>query len=146
MMPLNKVRPPLLLGLLMCLYGVLASLAIWRTFATSSMDIFSLGVIPVLLGLIYRASWASLVLKIYIGLETLGLSALGIVALVIYKVTPKEIENLSFMGHKLSISYIAIVSVSLIALQVWIALHPSTKAYLVLSDDSNSSDKLEAKN
>lgn len=130
MIPINRPRPPLLLSILICLYTLLAGAAIWRALATLSIDVFSLGVVPVLLGLIFRASWASLVLKIYIGLETLGLSALGIVAIIAYKVTPQDIENLSFMGHSLSIPLLAVVGIGLIALQIWIALHPSTCAYL----------------
>jgi hypothetical protein len=119
---------PLLL--LMALYSLFAIAAIIRAYATQTVDMFSLGVIPVLIGLICRAPWASLVLKIYIGLETLGLSALGIIAIVAHYVSPDLIANLQFMNHPISIPWIAILSLFLIAAQLWVALHPSTRAYL----------------
>ncbi|CAM4067151.1 hypothetical protein SHDE107825_02440 [Shewanella denitrificans] len=119
---------PLLL--LMALYTLFAIAAIIRAFTTQTVDMFSLGVIPVLIGLIWRASWASLVLKIYIGLETLGLSALGIVAIVAHYVSPETIENVRFMDLPISIPWVALMCVCLIAAQIWIALHPSTLAYL----------------
>jgi hypothetical protein len=124
-------RPPMPLLLLMALYTLFAIAAIVRAYATHTVDMFSLGVIPVLLGLVLRASWASLVLKIYIGLETLGLSALGVVAIIAHYVSPELIANLQFMGHAISIPWVAVLSLCLITAQLWVAFHPSTRAYLI---------------
>ncbi|WP_259394795.1 hypothetical protein [Shewanella sp. SR44-3] len=129
-------RPPAPLTLLMALYALLGIAAIARAVTTQTVDMFSLGVIPVLIGLLWRASWASLVLKIYIGLETLGLSALGIVAIVAHYVSPKTIENVRFMDLPISIPWVALLCVGLITAQVWVAFHSSTKAYLSPSEPS----------
>jgi hypothetical protein len=123
-------RPPMPLLLLMALYTLFAIAALVRAYVTQTVDMFSLGVIPVLIGLVLRAAWASLVLKIYIGLEALGLSALGIVAIVAHYVSPKTIENVRFMDLPISIPWIAVLCLCLIVAQLWVALHPSTRAYL----------------
>ncbi|GIU38743.1 hypothetical protein [Shewanella colwelliana] len=122
-------RPTLALSLLIALYLVIAVIALWRTIDTQAMDLFSLGVLPVLIGLYLRASWAGVVLKVYIAIQTLGFTALATTGIIAYQITPEDVKVV-FNGQELPLPLIAILVVSLLAFQWWVAFTASTKRYL----------------
>lgn len=122
-------RPHLAMLLLICLYLVTSVIAVWRTLATQSLDLFTIGVIPVVIGLLLRAEWAGLLLKIYIAIQTIAFSALGMTAVIAYQITPEEVKVV-FKGQQISISLIVVVVSLLLLFQWWVALSKSTKAYL----------------
>lgn len=122
-------RPHLAMLLLICLYLVTSVIAVWRTLATQSLDLFTIGVIPVVIGLLLRAEWAGLLLKIYIAIQTIAFSALGMTAVIAYQITPEEVKVV-FKGQQISIPLIIVVVSLLLLFQWWVALSKSTKAYL----------------
>ncbi|GIU43123.1 hypothetical protein [Shewanella algidipiscicola] len=122
-------RPHLAMLLLICLYLVTSVIAVWRTLATQSLDLFTIGVIPVVIGLLLRAEWAGLLLKIYIAIQTIAFSALGMTAVIAYQITPEEVKVV-FKGQQISIPLIVVVVSLLLLFQWWVALSKSTKAYL----------------
>lgn len=122
-------RPHFAMLLLICLYLVTSVIAVWRTLATQSLDLFTIGVIPVVIGLLLRAEWAGLLLKIYIAIQTIAFSALGMTAVIAYQITPEEVKVV-FKGQQISIPLIVVVVSLLLLFQWWVALSKSTKAYL----------------
>ncbi|MPY25925.1 hypothetical protein FM037_02090 [Shewanella psychropiezotolerans] len=122
-------KPPLGLSILMFLYFALALIALFRAVNTQAVDLFSLGVIPVLIGLLLRTNWASIVFKVYLGIQTLGLSALGGTAIIAYQISPQDVKVI-LDGHDIPVPLIAIVATLLLSFQIYLALAKSTKAYL----------------
>lgn len=131
-------RPHFAMLLLICLYLVISVIAVWRTLATQSLDLFTIGVIPVVIGLLLRAEWAGLLLKIYVAIQTLAFSALGMTAIIAYQITPEEVKVV-FKGQQISIPLIAIVVTLLLLFQWWVAMSKSTKAYLSRPERSGPS-------
>ncbi|EGM68618.1 hypothetical protein [Shewanella sp. HN-41] len=121
---------PKRLILLVVLYCLISIAALWRAIATQSFDLFTLGVLPVLAGIIMRAPWSSLVLKIYLGMQTLGFSALGITAIIAYRITPEDV-NVVFAGHNIPMLPLIIGIMSLLLVQYWIAFSKVTYHYLI---------------
>lgn len=121
---------PKRLILLVVLYCLISIAALWRAIATQSFDLFTLGVLPVLAGIIMRAPWSSLVLKIYLGMQTLGFSALGITAIIAYRITPEDV-NVVFAGHNIPMLPLTIGIMSLLLVQYWIAFSKVTYHYLI---------------
>ncbi|MBL4816007.1 MAG: hypothetical protein JKY74_11045 [Shewanella sp.] len=122
-------KPPLGLSILMFLYFALALVALFRAVNTQAVDLFSLGVIPVLIGLVLRTNWASIVFKVYLGIQTLGLSALGGTAIIAYQISPQDVKVI-LDGHDIPVPLIAIIASLLLSFQIYLALAKSTKAYL----------------
>lgn len=126
----HKPNPmPKRLILLIALYTLFAIIALLRAVATGSFDLFSLGVLPVLFGILTQAPWSSLVLKIYIGLQTLGLSALGVTAIIAYQITPQDVKVV-IEGHNIPMLPLVISIISLLMIQYWIAFSRITRDYL----------------
>ncbi|QYJ90445.1 hypothetical protein [Shewanella halotolerans] len=124
---MNRPSPSILL--LIALYIVIAILAGWRALDSQTLDLFTLGVIPVIIGLIARTSWASLVLKIYIGIQTLGFTALGATAVIAYQITPEDVKVV-VRGQELPIWAIALVVTALLSFQWYMAFSKGMKKYL----------------
>ncbi|MBE7214488.1 hypothetical protein MK852_05315 [Shewanella benthica] len=122
-------KPPLGLSILMFLYFALALVALFRAVNTQAVDLFSLGVIPVLIGLVLRTNWASIVFKVYLGIQTLGLSALGGTAIIAYQISPQDVKVI-LDGHDIPVPLIAIIAGLLLSFQIYLALAKSTQAYL----------------
>ncbi|MGL5359945.1 MAG: hypothetical protein ACRDBI_09570 [Shewanella sp.] len=120
---------PKRLVLLIALYCLVSIAALLRAYSTQSFDLFSLGVLPVLVGLLIRAPWASLVLKIYLGMQTLGFSALGITAILAYRISPEEVKVM-FAGEQLPMLPLVCSIIALLLLQYWIAFSKVTNRYL----------------
>lgn len=120
---------PKRLILLIALYCLISIVALWRAIATQSFDLFTLGVLPVLVGILVRAPWSSLVLKIYLGMQTLGFSALGITAIIAYRITPQDVKVV-FAGHNIPIQPLVICIISLLLVQYWVGLSKVTHHYL----------------
>lgn len=120
---------PKRLILLVALYCLISIAALWRAIATQSFDLFTLGVLPVLAGIIMRAPWSSLVLKIYLGMQTLGFSALGITAIIAYRITPEDVKVV-FAGQNIPIQPLVISVISLLLVQYWVAFSKVTYHYL----------------
>ncbi|ESE39772.1 hypothetical protein [Shewanella decolorationis] len=126
---------PKRLILLIALYTLFAIIALLRAVATGSFDLFSLGVLPVLFGILTQAPWSSLVLKIYIGLQTLGLSALGVTAIIAYQITPQDVKVV-IEGHNIPMLPLVISIISLLMIQYWIAFSRITRDYLTAKTNS----------
>lgn len=122
-------RPSVRLILLIILYVIFSAAAIWRAVQSQSLDLFTLGVIPVLVGILVRAPWASVVLKIYVALETLGLCALAITAIIAYQLTPEDVKVI-VNGHNIPILPLVSSIILLLAFQYWVAFSHSTAQYL----------------
>lgn len=132
----HKPKPmPKRLILLIALYTLFAIIALLRAVATGSFDLFSLGVLPVLFGILTQAPWSSLVLKIYIGLQTLGLSALGVTAIIAYQITPQDVKVV-IEGHNIPMPPLVISIISLLMIQYWIAFSRITRDYLTAKTNS----------
>ncbi len=125
----TMTRPPLPLLLLMLMYLLLAIVALWRAIDTQSMDLFSLGVIPVLIGMVLKAKWATVVLKVYIAIQALGFSALATTAILAYQISPEDVKVV-VDGQSIPIPLIAAIAILLLAFQLFIAFSKSTKSYL----------------
>ncbi len=87
-----SISRPIPLVLLCILYLVLAVVALWRTISTGAVDLFTLGVIPVLVGIVMRTSWSLWALRIYLFIQTLGLMAFATTALVALQITPQDVK------------------------------------------------------
>ncbi|MCE9679829.1 hypothetical protein LZP69_11715 [Shewanella sp. AS1] len=122
-------RPPIRLSILIFLYFLGSLFAIYRMISTASLDLFSAGMLPVLVGLILRTQWAGVVLKIYLGIQTLGFTALGVTAVIAYQVSPEDVR-LSLFGRELSVPIIALAVLLLLLFQWWIAFSKPTREYL----------------
>jgi len=122
-------KAPLPLRLLILLYLLLTVGALARTIGTGAVDLFTLGVIPVLLGLVLRTAWAEVVLKVYIALQTLGFAALGVTAILALKISPEDVK-VELLGHNLPIGAVTLAIVALLVYQYWVAFSASTRDYL----------------
>ncbi|MGI2204206.1 hypothetical protein ACROAH_09935 [Shewanella oncorhynchi] len=120
---------PKRLILLITLYCLFSIAALWRTVMTQSLDVFTLGVLPVLVGILIRAPWSSLVLKIYIGMQTLGFSALGITAIIAYRITPEDVKVV-VSGHNIPMLPLTVSIIVILLVQYWIAFSKVTSHYL----------------
>lgn len=125
----GKKFMPKRLVLLIALYCLVSIAALLRAYLTQSFDLFSLGVLPVLAGILIRAPWASLVLKIYLGMQTLGLSALGITAILAYRISPEEVKVI-FAGQHIPMLPLVCSIIALLLLQYWIAFSEVSYRYL----------------
>lgn len=122
-------KPHPMLAVLMFIYFLLAFAALWRTATTQSYDLFTLGVFPVLYGLIMRRYWAAVVLKIYLVIQTVALLALATAAVIAYQITPEDVKVI-FQGRDIPISAIVISALVAMSFQYWIAFSQKTKDYL----------------
>lgn len=123
-------KPTPALSIIMLLYAIFAIIAIWRALSIQAIDLFSLGVIPVLVGLAMRTSWAGIAFKVYLFIQTLGLAALAGAAIIAYQVTPDDVKVV-FNNQEIPVPLIAVSGVLLLAFQFWVAFSRTTKAYLV---------------
>ncbi|WP_299790419.1 hypothetical protein [uncultured Shewanella sp.] len=122
-------RPSPALFIIMFLYSILAIVAIYRAVSTQSVDLFSLGVIPVLVGLAMRTSWAGIAFKVYLFIQTLGLAALAGTAIIAYQVTPDDVKVV-INNQEIPVPLIALLGVTLLGFQFWVAFSKKTNAYL----------------
>ncbi|RTR40513.1 hypothetical protein EKG38_00900 [Shewanella canadensis] len=123
-------KPTPALSIIMLLYALLAIVALWRAVSIQAIDLFSLGVIPVLLGLAMRTSWAGIAFKVYLFIQTLGLAALAGTAIIAYQITPDEVKVV-LNNQEIPVPLIAVSGLLLLAFQFWVAFSNTTKAYLV---------------
>ena len=122
-------KPTFALSLIMILYAVLAAIATWRAINIQVFDLFSFGVVPVLFGLMLRTSWASIAFKVYLAIQTLGLTALAGTAIIAYQISPQDVKVV-FNNVEIPVPLIAITASLALAFQFWVAFSPSTKRYL----------------
>lgn len=122
-------KPHPLLAILMALYVLLAFAALWRTATTQTFDLFTLGVFPVLYGLILRRFWAEVLLKIYLVIQTVALLALATAAIIAYQITPEDVKVI-FQGRDIPISAIVISALIAMSFQYSVAFSQKTKNYL----------------
>ncbi len=122
-------KPTLALGIIMFLYAVLAAVATWRAINIQVIDLFSFGVVPVLIGLALRTSWAGIAFKVYLAIQTLGLTALAGTAIIAYQVSPEDVKVV-FNNYQIPVPLIAITAGLLLSFQFWVAFSASTKRYL----------------
>lgn len=129
--------PPLPLCLLFCLYLVLALLSITRAIITGSLDMFTLGVLPVLVGLVLKTTWALWAVRIYTAIQTLGCAALGVTAILASHISPED-TRLFFAGAEIPLWLVAATLFVLLSFQWWVAFLPSTRRYLHVASAANT--------
>ncbi|MCG9730262.1 hypothetical protein L1D44_10410 [Shewanella sp. Isolate13] len=122
-------KPHPLLAILMFLYALLAIAALWRTLSTQAFDLLTLGVFPVLYGLIMRRFWAGVVLKIYLAIQTVALLALATAAIIAYQITPEDVVVI-VKGQNIPIVAIVVAALIAMTFQFWVAFSPKTRLYL----------------
>jgi hypothetical protein len=122
-------RMPIRVILLISLYVVVTIIAIWRAITFQTYDLLTLGVIPVLIGLVKRATWTKVLLLSYVGLQTLGLAAMTTTAVIAYKVTPDDV-NLVFQGYDIPLLPLWLLLVSVVTFQWWVGLSNTMRDYL----------------
>ncbi|MCL1124821.1 hypothetical protein [Shewanella surugensis] len=122
-------KPPFLLMLLFILYFLVAILSIIRSINIHAVDLFTLGVIPVLAGLILRTPWASIIFKLYLVIQTLGFAAFGITALIAYQLTPEDVKVV-LNNHTIPMQYLIPTVCMTLIFQYWVALSRKTREYL----------------
>ncbi|ARD20986.1 hypothetical protein [Shewanella japonica] len=120
---------PRRLIILMAFYIFLSILALLRSYAIQGIDLFTIGVIPVLFGLVKRTHWASLVLKIYLAIQTLAMLALSTTAIIAYQITPEDVK-VEFNGVSIPVPAIALSAVLILGYQYWVAFSQKTTQYL----------------
>lgn len=130
-------KPHPLLAFLMFIYGLVAIAALWRTFTTLNFDLLTLGVFPVLYGLITRQFWAAVVLKIYLAIQTVALLALATAAVIAYQITPEDVKVI-YQGQNIPISGIVVTAIIVMSFQYWIAFSQKTKQYLTSTPSSKN--------
>jgi hypothetical protein len=123
-------RMPIRVMLLISLYVVLTIIAIWRATTYQAYDLLTLGVIPVFIGLIRRASWTKVLLISYVGLQTLGLTAITTTAIIAYQITPDDVK-LVFQGYDIPLIPLWLLLLSVVVFQWWVGLSNVTRDYLV---------------
>ncbi|MCL1146492.1 hypothetical protein AB4298_14125 [Shewanella sp. 10N.261.52.F9] len=129
-------KPHPLLAIFMFIYALLAVAALWRTFTMQTFDLLTLGVFPVLYGLITRQFWAAVVLKIYLAIQTVALLALATAAVIAYQITPEDVKVI-YQGRNIPISGIVVTAVIVMSFQYWIAFSHKTREYLNSKTTSN---------
>lgn len=122
-------KPTLALSLIMILYAVLATIATWRAINIQVIDLFSFGVIPVLFGLLLRTSWAGIVFKVYLAIQTLGLTAFAGTTIIAYQISPQDVKVV-FNNVEIPVPLIAAIASLTLVFQFWVAFSTSTKTYL----------------
>ncbi|NRD75616.1 hypothetical protein HQQ94_20810 [Shewanella sp. VB17] len=122
-------KPTLPLSIIMILYAIMTAVATWRAINIQAVDLFSLGVVPVLLGLMLRTSWASIAFKAYLAIQTLGLTALAGTAIIAYQISPQDVK-IAFNNQEIPVPLVAIAATILLVFQYWVAFSKSTKVYL----------------
>lgn len=126
---MTSAKRPLGIILLITLYTLFTLIALWRATQYAAFDILTLGVLPVLVGLLIHAKWAKIVLFFHLGLQTLVLMAIGTTTLIAFQITPEDVK-IEFNGQIIPIWIVACGAISLLALQWWAALSHKARQYL----------------
>jgi hypothetical protein len=123
-------RMPIRVMLLISLYVVLTLVAIWRAITFQAFDLLTLGVIPMLIGIVQRAAWTKILLLSYVSLQTLGLAAMTTTAVIAYQITPDDVK-LVFQGYNIPLIPLWLLLLSLVVFQWWVGLSNVTRDYLI---------------
>ncbi len=121
--------PPFPLFLLIIAYVCVTIFAIIRSINIHAIDLFTLGVIPVIFGLVLRTSWAGIVFKLYLVIQTLGFVAFGITALVAYQITPEDVKVV-LNDRLIPMQYLVPTIICALIFQYWVAFSSQTQNYL----------------
>lgn len=127
-------KPNLSLILLIVLYVIFSIAAVWRAIDIGTIDVFTLGVVPVLIGMLIRAPWSNAVLKVYVALQALGFSALGVTAILAYQITPEDVRVV-IAGEELPMLPLILSIIALLVFQFSVAFSSKTKRYLNQADE-----------
>ena len=122
-------KPTVALSIIMILYAMIAAIATWRAINIQLIDLFSLGVVPVLFGLVLRTSWANIAFKAYLAIQTLGFAALACTAIIAYQISPEDVK-IPLNNQEIPVPLVAITTSITLAFQYWVAFSKSTKIYL----------------
>ena len=119
---------PFSLRLLSFFYVLVVIIAAWRFVDTHSLEVFTLGVLPVLYGIWKVKSWTLIVLRIYLACQTLGLAALGMTAIIAYQLTPQDVVVM-FKGHQIPMLPLVVTTLGLLVFQWWVAFNPNCNSF-----------------
>ena len=123
-------RMPIRVMLLISLYVVLTIVAAWRATTYQAYDLLTLGVVPVFIGLIQRAAWTKVLLISYVGLQTLGLTAMTTTAIIAYQITPDDVK-IVFQGYNVPLIPLWLLLLGVVVFQWWVGLSNVTRDYLI---------------
>ncbi|MBR9727578.1 hypothetical protein ACFOD0_04575 [Shewanella intestini] len=120
---------PIRVYLLFTLYILLAVVSLWKAISFTSFDLLTIGVFPVIVGLVYKTRWARVVLFVYIILQSLGFIAMSVVAIIAYQITPEDV-NIVVNDINIPILPLALSLLSIIIFQWWVVCTKPIKQYL----------------
>ncbi len=113
---------PTSLRLLSCFYILLLIIAVWRFVDTNSLEVFTLGVLPVLYGIWKVKPWTLIALRAYLVCQTLAFSALAVTAIIAYVLTPQDVKVV-FKGQNIPMFPLILGICGLLAFQWWAAFN-----------------------
>ncbi|WP_133405653.1 hypothetical protein [Parashewanella tropica] len=116
------------LKVLTALYILVLLAAIWRFLDTSRLELFTLGVIPVLYGIFKDKAWTLICLRVYLAIQILGVSALAMTAIIAYQITPQDVA-VNFKGMNIPLLPLSISVVLLLIFQLWVAFSKENRQY-----------------
>ncbi len=119
---------PALLRVLMVLYIVVALIAVWRFIEVLEIDLFTLGAGPVVYGIWHQKPWTLIVMRVYLAVQTLAFSALGVTAVIAYQLTPEDVI-VTFKGMTIPMLPLVLSIILLLVFQFFVAFKPQTKNY-----------------
>ncbi|RYV03467.1 hypothetical protein SOPP22_04165 [Shewanella sp. OPT22] len=119
---------PFSLRILSVLYVFIVVAAVWRFVDANSIEVFTVGVLPVLYGIWRVESWTLIVLRIYLACQTLGVVALGAAAVIAYQITPEDVKVV-FEGHNIPMLPLVVAIIGLLSFQWWVAFSAQNIKY-----------------
>ncbi|MBM7073241.1 hypothetical protein JQC92_14590 [Shewanella sp. 202IG2-18] len=111
---------PLSLRILSIFYVLIVIAAVWRFVDANSLEMFTVGVLPVLYGVWRVESWTLIVLRVYLACQTLGVVALGATAVIAYQITPEDVKVV-FEGHTIPMLPLVVAIIGFLSFQWWVA-------------------------
>ncbi|MBV7317540.1 hypothetical protein [Shewanella sp. NIFS-20-20] len=109
-------------------YFIAAILGISYAIISGNINLFSLGMIPVLAGIYLRADWGLLVLRVYIAIQGLAIIAFATTAVIAWQITPEDVI-VQWHGTIIPLWLVASVAILTQILQWFVAFNSSTKVY-----------------
>ncbi|RJY17869.1 hypothetical protein D5R81_07350 [Parashewanella spongiae] len=120
---------PALLRVLMMMYIMVVLIAVWRFFEVQEVDLFTLGAAPVIFGIWHQKPWTLIVMRVYLAIQTLAFSALGVTAIIAYQLTPEDVV-VTFKGVTIPMLPLVLSIILLLGFQIFVAFTKQTKHYL----------------
>ncbi|QDF65946.1 hypothetical protein FJQ87_03990 [Shewanella sp. SNU WT4] len=109
-------------------YLLAATLGMTYAITSANLNLFSLGMIPVLVGIYLRADWGLLLLRLYIAIQALAIMALATTAVIAWQINPKEVV-VQWNGIVIPIGLVIASAIISQVLQWQVAFSASTRNF-----------------